>query len=243
MIDEHEALPHETVTTDRLANLRDVGGLRLTDGGTTRTGILYRSDAPYSGDSLPEHVAPWPPVAVVDLRSTAERDRAHFEWTQPTVSHHRPLHDAAAPTNRRPPDLTALYLQILDTVPDRVAGLLALVARADGPILVHCAAGKDRTGVVVASLLLGAGVEPSEVIADYLVTAGNMNDLRRRWTARSHAGQPRPVVDEKWLLTPEEAITAVVDRLQGWRTGPDGWLVDHGADRDDLRAWRYRLRA
>ncbi|ELB85792.1 protein-tyrosine-phosphatase [Rhodococcus wratislaviensis IFP 2016] len=243
MIDEHEALLHETVTTDRLANLRDVGGLRLTDGGTTRTGILYRSDAPYSGDSLPEHVAPWPPVAVVDLRSAAERDRAHFEWTQPTVSHHRPLHDAAAPTDRRPPDLTALYLQILDTVPDRVAGLLALVARADGPILVHCAAGKDRTGVVVASLLLGAGVEPSEVIADYLVTAGNMNDLRRRWTARSHAGQHRPVVDEKWLLTPEEAITAVVDRLQGWRTGPDGWLVDHGADRDDLRAWRYRLRA
>ena len=117
-------------TTDTLANLRDVGGLHTVDGRTTRYGVLYRSDAPYHGDSRPAAVSIWPPAVVVDLRSLAETERNPFDWGQDTIRHHRPLHDGAAPTEVLPPELTGLYNQILGSAADRVAELLSIVVGA-----------------------------------------------------------------------------------------------------------------
>lgn len=96
-------MSHETVTdTDTLANLRDVGGLRCLDSRVTKTGVLYRSDAPYVGDTNPLTVEQWPPTVVVDLRSLAEVNRNPFDWSSETVRHHLPLHDGAAPTEEIP---------------------------------------------------------------------------------------------------------------------------------------------
>src|SRR5699024_10604122 len=149
---------------------RDIGGMPVRGGGTTRSGILYRGDAPYPDDLTPDRVGVWPPAAVVDLRSDAELERVRYDWPEPTVFHHHPIHSGAVPDNvRAQGDLTDLYEFILQAVPRRVAGVAAIVSDESlaGPVFVHCAAGKDRTGLVVASLLLAAGVEPEAVIADY----------------------------------------------------------------------------
>lgn len=227
---------------ERLVNLRDLGGLPVVGGGVTRAGILYRSDAPYPDDERPDHVPVWPPAAVLDLRSQAERDVIGHEWTDETVLHHRPLHDAAAPTVERAPHLAGLYANILDAVPDRIAGVLAVAAHVDGPLLIHCAAGKDRTGIAVAALLLAADVDPGAVVADYLATADNMSELRMRWQRNGKVALPgRPAIPEAWLLAPEDAIRHVVDRFAAWPAGASGWLVDHGASPSDLEAWRTRF--
>lgn len=228
-------------TTDTLANLRDVGGLHTTDGRTTRYGILYRSDAPYQGDSRPDTVSVWPPAVVVDLRSIAEVERNPFDWGSATVRHHRPLHDGAAPTEALPPELAGLYGQILDSAADRVAELLSIVADTSGPTLLHCAAGKDRTGVAVAALLLAADVKADEVVGDYLQTATHMPALGRRWKVKANRASGGRALPPQWLTAPESAIASVVDRLTDWRGGAGGWLLDHGARELDLAHWRATL--
>lgn len=234
------SLEHET-NAGRLVNLRDLGGLPIVGGGVTRSGVLYRSDAPYPDDDIPTNVPIWPPAEVLDLRSQAERDLVGHEWTDKTMLHHRPMHDAAAPTMQRPLDLAGLYNNILDTVPERVAAVLGVAAHAECPLLVHCAAGKDRTGISIAALLLVAGVEQCAVVADYLVTTENMPSLRLRWKTKA-LGQPRRApVPKAWLLAPEDAIGSVVERFDSWPGGTAGWLVDHGADRDDIEIWRTRI--
>jgi hypothetical protein len=77
------------------------------------------------------------------------------------VPRHRVL-----PIPPNPVKVTNRDSDILDKASEPVAALLAPVAAAEGPALVHCAAGKDRTGIVVAALLLAAGVEPDSVVAD-----------------------------------------------------------------------------
>lgn len=224
--------------TNQLVNLRDLGGLPVAGGGRTRPGVLYRGDAPFPGDAVPTGVPSWPPAAVIDLRSQAERDRFPHRWHAPTVVHSLPLHGSAAPSEELPPDLGELYRMILRTAPHRVARLVGVITKADGPVFVHCAAGKDRTGIAVAALLLAAGVDPEAVVDDYLATGANLDTLRQRWVTkgyRTNLGRPIP---EAWLQAPAEAIAVVVDLFASWPGGAAGWLIDHGAKRDDLEAWR-----
>ena len=222
-----------------LVNLRDLGGLPVLGGGTTRHGVLYRSDAPYDGDSVPEHVAVWPPARVVDLRMTREAERAPYDWGAATVVCPHPLHAAAAPQDVRQADLAALYHFILDEVPDRVASAVDLVVAeaVEGPTLVHCAAGKDRTGIVVAAVLLASDVEPEAVVADYVATTENLAGVVRRLAERGH----HPA-NPAWLEAPEPAIREVVERLHGSVAGgARSWLADHGASAEHLTAWADRF--
>lgn len=231
----------QTVAADSLVNLRDLGGLPLRDGGSTRSGVLYRGDAPYPDDAHPTGVETWPPASVVDLRSDPELARVSVEWPSGTTFHHHPIHAAAVPENLRAQgDLRDLYEFILEAVPGRVASVVDIVGDPDqtGPFFVHCTAGKDRTGLVVASLLLAAGVEPDAVVADYLATAGNMRALQDRWQHKH--GRARTVRAE-WLKAPEPAITEVVDHLEASDGGAAGWLVEHGADEERLERWCERI--
>lgn len=229
-------------TTASLVNLRDVGGLPLGGGGVARSGVLYRGDASYDGDVAPVHVAVWPPAAVVDLRTAAEIDRAPHAWPDATAVHHRPLHAAAVPASLRASgDIGDVYDFILATVPDRVAGVVDLVAAQPGPVLVHCAAGKDRTGIVIAALLLSAGVEPEAVVADYVATASNMPAVVRRLVDRGMGGAGDTSLPSSWADAPQAAVEKVVDRFTSHPGGVDGWLVQHGARPARLDQWRHRL--
>ena len=89
------------------------------------------------------------------------------------------------PRRGREPLATQYYLKYLADRPDSVVGALDDVASGPGPVLVHCAAGKDRTGVVVAMALAAVGVERSAVVEDYVLTGERIAAIMARLRASS----------------------------------------------------------
>jgi hypothetical protein len=231
-----------TTPLNHPANLRDVGGLALAGGGVTRSGALYRGDALYPGDDVPPALSGWPPAVVVDLRSDFERERAGAApWPAATTVHHVPLLGEAAPQLMDSP-LGELYMHALEASGQLIAEVAAIVAAAPGPALVQCAAGKDRTGVVIAVILLAIGVDPGQVVADYTTTAGNMPAVLPRMAVRLGWEMP-PFDDLPPFLreAPEDAIAGVIDAVSRWPGGAAGWLADHDMTPADLGRLRAKL--
>lgn len=142
------------------------------------------------------------------------------------------------------PDETATvraYMGYLAHRPDSIVGALRDVARAEGAVLVHCAAGKDRTGVVCALALEAAGAPREAIVADYLATRERIDgivarlassstyaDEIRRHDPQSHAPQPGTM----------ERVLELLDEREG---GPVAWLGANGLEDADLEALRERL--
>jgi protein-tyrosine phosphatase len=235
----------------QLVNLRDVAGLRLAGGGTVPAGVLYRSDAPYPDDAAPQTVPVWPPATVIDLRSTGEAG-SKYCWPAGVSVHHVPLMRQAAVVGAAdsvsrlsrsplPASLEEVYRRMLDMIPHRLAALLDLAAGSDGPVLVHCAAGKDRTGVAVAALLLVGGAEPADVVSDYTVSGPNMTALLERLTALGRSLAAGVDSNAELLAAPAEAISVVVERLTGWPGGPQAWAEAYGASAGSIKRWQDRM--
>lgn len=223
-----------------LSNLRDVGGLPTDDGRSTRFGVLWRSDAPLEGDTTagPDG-ASWPPGAVLDLRNASELPAPHpLAATSALTS--LPLIEALAPhvrdqgrTGRVPID--ELYVLLLETARDWLPQTMSLAAHGPSPLLVHCAAGKDRTGVVVAVLLRVAGVTRDAVAADFVATNGFRRPLHDRLVAQ---GALEPMDDPESVGVVPAHLDAVLDVLD---VDPAGLARRAGVPDADLAAWRDRL--
>lgn len=234
-----------------LCNLRDLGGLPTGDGGRTRPGVLYRSDLPLADDGAPASVPVWPPATVLDLRAPAERRLARHPLAVPgTTVHTVALIDDARlagaagdpwpPRASLPAWFAGLYGGWLRERPEAVARAVDVAARSATPLLVHCAAGRDRTGVVVALLLSAAGVQRDAVVADYRRTEGNQEALMVRLAARG-AVRTGPGRARLGRLATPEAIERVLDHVDAHPGGVHGWLTGHGADAAALERWKATL--
>ena len=118
--------------------------------------------------------------------------------------------------------------------------LVREVADADGPVLVHCAAGKDRTGVGVALVLRLLGVSHDDVIADYLLTDARPR-RRRRPAATRRSSSPlfrcRSTSSRPRL---SRACSRSGTSIPG---GVEGWFLDAGGDAETLERLRDRMLA
>ncbi len=238
--------PHDTAA---LVNLRDLGGHPTADGRTTQPGVLYRSEAPRRGDRSPSGVFAWPPRTVVDLRSAPERGRhPHPLAGGATRTHVIPLlGDDIGPAQqsqafeRAQAGLASLYAMLLEFAAPRLVDVVHLLAEAPAPILVHCAAGKDRTGLVSALMLRVAGVVHEAVLADYTATAANMPAvLARLGNSLLLPGADLAAMPELAAASTPAAshVLAVLDAHPG---GTRGWLLDAGARESALDAWEARF--
>jgi protein-tyrosine phosphatase len=162
-------------------NFRDLGGHGTEDGRIVRWGRLFRSDALHhlTASDL-RHIREELGVRiVVDLRSSAERagEVPTSLCDPPVQEHHVPLFDG----ERRgaPPDLALdqIYSILLRVARVPIARFVRLLAESREPVLFHCAAGKDRTGLVSAVVLGAIGVREAEIVADYAETRRNLDRI------------------------------------------------------------------
>jgi protein-tyrosine phosphatase len=241
-----------TGAVDTLQNVRDLGGIPVARGGRIRPGVLYRGDAPFPADADPA-LRPWPPRTVIDLRSADEGGSPHPIEARGATLLHLPLFGAASPASlvEGPSgsgvDLTAIYLEMIRSGESTIVQALRVISESPPPILLHCTAGKDRTGVVVAILLATLGVPEQSVVADYRRTEYNMARVLRRIASTSSHPDLRAAVERvrrerpELLTAPPEAIGTVLAVLAAHPAGPEGWLLERGLETERMATLRRLL--
>ena len=218
-----------------LPNLRDVAGLVTADGRRVQPGILLRSALPEADDVVPDDLA-WPPSVVIDLRSPFELRNGHPLAHLDARLVNLPLLDALHP-GRSAESLVALYAVVLEDAAHMLVDLVHEVADADGPVLVHCAAGKDRTGVGVALVLRLLGVTHEDVMADYVLS----DESRVAVDARLRRDVIEPTVPVSFYLVAPEALEGVLEVWDEHPGGVEGWFLDAGGDIDTVKRLRDRM--
>ena len=107
---------------------------------------------------------------------------------------------------------------------------------------MHCAAGKDRTGVIVALALVAAGVEPEAIVADYMATADRLEAIIERLArSRTYSADvsSRPVQAH---LPRAETMKSFLEQLHVRYGGLPRWLAGNGFADDELSQLRAKLR-
>ncbi|WP_254359759.1 tyrosine-protein phosphatase [Microbacterium hominis] len=236
---------------DGTFNFRDVGGLPAGEG-RVRRGVLYRSDAlgGLTAAGL-EMFARTPIGTVVDLRTQEEVDQRpdRLPGSREIELVHLPLLEGMArDAATRVPTLPGLYRQMAAHAGGTFARIAQyLTAEVDGrpeAVLVHCTAGKDRTGIAVAVLLDAAGADRDAILEDYASSGPN---LAGEW-AESMFARVRAMGVE---VTPElEVLLAgspvdAIDEALGWidreRGGSAAYLAASGLSEPALETLRARL--
>lgn len=226
-----------------LVNFRDVGGLRAASG-TVRPAVLCRSAAPTAlTDAGRAQLLDGRVSLVADLRSRREADAGPPAPHPVTVR--LPLLDGDAQAMTDVPTLDELYAGLLATAGPTFARVARLVADTeDGAVLVHCTAGKDRTGLAVALVLEAVGVDRAEIVADYALSETR---LRGAWTDRMLASvramgvQITPGLASLITGSPAPVMERTLDLLDTRYGGAVGYLTAHGLDEDTLDRLRGRL--
>ncbi|MFN0028333.1 MAG: tyrosine-protein phosphatase [Acidimicrobiales bacterium] len=245
-------------------NVRDVGGLPVTGGGRTRCGVLIRSDLLHdlTSSDVVTLVHGIGIRQVIDLRAPSERDGqpvpplvaagvAHVELAVLTdeMLHSRRTQrvsnddGAAGDANSHPARRQAeSYMELLECGGAAFVAGLAHVAGPEGtPSIVHCAAGKDRTGVLVALLLDAAGVRREAIVADYAASASRLELIWAKLSAMGSyaefAAQAPAASRGADAATMEIFLAGVQDRFGG----AAAWFLAAGASPRDLATWRQRI--
>jgi protein tyrosine/serine phosphatase len=220
-----------------LANARDLGGLPV-DGGTIRHGALIRTES-LTRLEEPDVLREAGVSLIVDLRRAGESPEPH-PFADDEIYVNLPVEDPADAKGVSS-TMGALYLDMLDARPELFAAALGSMAAADpGAVLVHCAAGKDRTGLVVALALRVAGADRETVAADYAVTGERLAPYAEEYLATIEDVEVR----EFWRgrqATPVEFMLDVLDHLDERYGGVEAYLRAGGMTDEQLSALRERL--
>jgi protein-tyrosine phosphatase len=185
-----DGVPSRHIALEGAVNFRDLGGYPTADGRRVRWRTLFRADG-MSNLTRADHtvIRQLEVATVVDLRTTVELQGGRFPVDEiPVGFHHVPLLDAVPEPEafeRAPGFLATQYQEIAQEAAPRIGDVLRILAeRRAHPVIVHCAAGKDRTGVLVAVLLGVLGVDDETIVADYALSERAMAALRQRLAER-----------------------------------------------------------
>ena len=259
------------IELDGAVNVRDLGALATNDGGATAPCRLLRGDnlQDLSPSDVKKLVTGLGLTTVVDLRSPYEvTSEGPGPLTRVDSVRHVYLTvlpelgeatDAAADTaaiaadalairrrdgarSRYPDDLRCgYYLGYLEERPEHVVAAVRSIADAPGAALVNCAAGKDRTGVVIAMALTAAGVTREAVVADYAATGERMDAiLGRLRSSQTYAADidSTPAADH---VPRPQTMAAFLEQVDARHGGVTDWLAAHGFGKDEVGRLQAKL--
>ena len=243
-MDLDAARPSRHVSHDLVFNLRDLGGYATADGGTTRWGRLYRGDGLHRLG--PDDCASLGLVTVLDLRTereVSERGRLEadgVDW------HHLPVLRETWDPSWATPEVAAerfladRYLTMLVEGEDALGRALNVLADPDRlPAAFHCAAGKDRTGVLAALVLALVGVDDDTIAADYGLSRVGMDRLVE-WVRVTYPDQLDTMADqpEAFLQAPDDAMHLFLADLRALHGSVEGYAASVGAGPDVVTSLR-----
>jgi protein-tyrosine phosphatase len=231
---------------DGPVNFRDIGGYQAADGRSVRWGRIFRSDSLETLTRADLAMLDELGIRLVcDLRRDEERvsGPSKVEGYGQVRIEHLPIGGIAAETKDMAgrmlrgeiPEVSAammadVYLTILELHPDSFGAVVGHAADAASlPMVVHCTAGKDRTGVASALVLAALGVDEETIAADY--------ELSNEFQARARVAVVRPQLDaagiefakvEAYFMAPRAVITATLDGLRERYGGVEKYLTGHG---------------
>ncbi|GAA1512175.1 protein-tyrosine phosphatase [Agromyces terreus] len=223
-------------------NFRDVGGLPAASG-TVRDGVLFRSDGlSRLGEAGRRKLTELGVGIVIDLRDEQEVERMpdDIDGLGLEVLRLPVFEGSGASQGAAGVSLEELYERIVTKHASVVVAAVREIASAgDRAVVVHCTAGKDRTGVVVALALLAVGVDRESVIADYARTEAN---LAGEWLEEmvgliGRYGVPdTPALRTLMGGSPREAIEGVIESVERANGSAREYLLANGLTLAELSA-------
>ena len=242
-------------------NFRDVGGLPVAGGGRLRAGVLYRCEGPANfDDDHRRELCELGIRLVCDMRAQQERDDAPNSWAGAARLYHLDINNVLREESSAGWDalkddpspgaaqaaLAKSYAAMPGAILPHIGGLIDAMLAGETPALVHCTAGKDRTGVLVALLLTLIGVPHDAIVADYQRSDIFGQNMRLK-------GSVQVSFLEAFGFTPTDAVidamigvdTAYLDAafasvVSGWGSVP-AWFAVGGVDAAKAAALRDLL--
>jgi protein-tyrosine phosphatase len=190
------------IRSDNLASLTPAGRQAMIEYGVT-TVIDLRSESEVRGTPSP----PFTEFQVVPQPGSWKDARRAPSYVNIAL-----VDDAMAPVLSRAPVMSQRYQLMLDRRQAALGAIFEAISVAEGPVLFHCFAGKDRTGLVAAMLLSLAGVDPDVIGADYAATDVQLATRYEEWLSKATPERLESMRDE--LRCPPEWMLAALDHLE-----------------------------
>lgn len=242
---------------DGLLNARDLGGHRTTDGSETRFGSVVRADSVRQlSDKGWASLVDYGVKTVVDLRANEELeadppaelpvDVVHVPFMETDAKDWTEIEEEVEAAAKAAPDVTGatrdVYLIFLEHFRHNVAAAIRAVAEApEGGVVIHCAGGKDRTGLLTAFLLHLAGVDTEQIASDYALSEERLRPRHEEWFAKAESEEELERL-KRVSQTPAESIVGVFEELARRYGSVEGFLRAAGLSDEDLERARARLR-
>jgi protein-tyrosine phosphatase len=242
---------------DGCLNVRDLGGLPTRDGAETRFGAVVRADSvrQLSDDgwrALVDHGV----RTVVDLRGDHELaedppaevpvDVVHVPFMEASEAEWQDIEEEIDAAVAAAPDVATatrdVYLIFLEHFRSNVAASVRAVADAPaGAVVIHCAGGKDRTGLLSAFLLHLAGVDNQTVADDYALSEERLRPRHEAWFAAAESEEELARL-RRVAQTPAASMVGVFGELDRRYGGVESYLRAAGVTDEELELVRARLR-
>jgi protein tyrosine/serine phosphatase len=240
------------ITLEGCYNFRDLGGYHTEAGRTLRTGRVFRSDGlqHLTAKDLDHLVGTLRLGAVIDLRGDDEvlEDGSGTIVEREVVVHRVPLFRETRSSSARGGVRTSqlanmgeLYFMMLEAAREPIARVVELLADSTVPTVFHCAAGKDRTGVISALLLSLAGVPEDTIVADYALSRSNIDQINARLAASGSYQRFMEDLPTGAYDADPEAMRCFLAKLRDRFGSVSGWAADAGIAAAIQQRLRSRL--